>query len=183
MNWEEAYQRRDEAAKNAIVNLIMTINREIETEPELDEDGKPIITSDNFRSEKVKIAIEGKVEAIDSTRIMLVGLIQNNAAHTEWVKEQFYNLKEAAKNAFNTIIKLLGEDIEKNFLDGKLRTISQGKTLAFDQSELIKTSIEEIEEALSGDEFKIGAKSSVRGRVESRARTMELGQQAKREVR
>lgn len=161
-----AKRKRNISAREAVEQLLKSIQ-------------KPILG--NIDADKIRMIVDGKVEAINTVKIILIG-INDSEADQSWIREKVMQLSDAGWLAFDTVTTLLEDDIPDEFEDHKLKPISEGKRKAFEQSQVILNSINELNEAISGTRLTLSPKDAM-GYIERRAGTFNKNEQSVRQKR
>jgi hypothetical protein len=146
---ENARELRIERSKLAVEQIILRANRGVISEK---------------NPEKSKVIVEGRVAAISAVKSIITNIKPIlDVDDLKWLRAKVSELIDAAWVVYETVLDILSEDIDEGYNDEKFKVICEGKQKAFEQSEYLLNSIEELSQAIQDDEIVLR-----RGGVEER---------------
>lgn len=141
MSRQAAHIRRIEKSKVAVQEMIRSANRMVLSEK---------------NTEKTKIIIEGRVSAISAVKTIISKILNDlTPDDKKWAKEKVEELIQTSWSVYDTILDMLSDSIDEDFNDERFKIICQGKEKAFEQSQFLLNSIQDLEEAMNETEFEI----------------------------
>lgn len=158
MSKEEARLMRVDKSKTAVDEMIRSANR--------------IVMSEK-NSEKTKIIVEGRVSAISAVKTIISKILPDlNNEDRQWAKSRVEELIETSWKVYYTILDMLSDEIEEDFVDERFKIICQGKEKAFEQSQFLLNSIRELEEAMEETDLQLQELSLEQRFIEKHAKTL-----------
>jgi hypothetical protein len=166
MTKSEASQKRVEKSKLAVEEMIRSANRMVLSEK---------------NTEKTKIIIEGRVSAISAVKTIISRILNDlDADGRKWAKEKVEELINTSWLVYDTILDMLSETIDNDFNDERFKIICQGKEKAFEQSQFLLNSIQDLEEAMSETGLEMKEATLEQRFIEKHAKTIYPSKLAKK---